>query len=251
MVISPHKEQHRVYVTPLCGVTYTRPFLTFNPLETVTFIKLACAKLEQNNPLETHYVFLSNFSSRYPCCRIFHLPSPVFETAKVKNQPLLTCRQTSLIGKCSEALKSVLSPFFDSNLTSPRFLAKHASNIHLDPLALILTSHFCQTVAKQHAFKPNSNSKHRLTAGGKANPSGSFLRSRPCQRQEMARHSWGDAGNERSEGKGWRGASPQRRVLTSKIQKKLSYPQTFPFLIRSFLFFIVLSCFQRLWRHWY
>jgi hypothetical protein len=29
MVISPHKEQHRVYVTPLCGVTYTLPFFSY------------------------------------------------------------------------------------------------------------------------------------------------------------------------------------------------------------------------------
>jgi hypothetical protein len=84
MVISPHKEQHRVYVTPLCGVTYTLPFFfAFNPLEYVTFIKQACANLEQNAPLETPYVFLSNFSSRYLCCRIYHLPPPVFKTAKV------------------------------------------------------------------------------------------------------------------------------------------------------------------------
>lgn len=48
MVISPHKEQHRVYVTPLCGVTYTLPFFAFNQLEIVTFIKLTCANLEQN-----------------------------------------------------------------------------------------------------------------------------------------------------------------------------------------------------------
>ena len=85
MVISPHKEQHRGYVTPLCGVTYPLPFFAFDPFESVTFIKLACAILEQNYPLETPYVFLSNFSSRYLCCRIYHLPAPVFETAKVNN----------------------------------------------------------------------------------------------------------------------------------------------------------------------
>jgi hypothetical protein len=64
------------------------------------------------------------------------------------------------------------------------------------------------------------------------------LASRPCQRQEMARHFWGDAGNERSEGKGWRGASPPRRVFTRKSSKKFELSTKLSLFNKIFLVYL-------------